>query len=53
MYAPIPPGYKLLGTTVSGPFMSAIQIGIIGGLIAAFSIYFLGVLEVCKARLIA
>lgn len=37
---PIPTGYKLLGTTVSGPFMSAIQIGIIGGLIAAFPYIF-------------
>jgi len=37
---PIPPGYKLLGTTVSGPFMSAIQIGIVGGLIAAFPFIF-------------
>jgi sec-independent protein translocase protein TatC len=37
---PIPPGYKLLGTTVSGPFMVAIQIGVIGGLIAAFPYVF-------------
>jgi sec-independent protein translocase protein TatC len=37
---PIPPGYKLLGNTVSGPFMSAIQIGIIGGFIAAFPFIF-------------
>jgi sec-independent protein translocase protein TatC len=37
---PIPEGYKLLGTTVSGPFMSAIQIGIIGGFIAAFPYIF-------------
>jgi sec-independent protein translocase protein TatC len=31
---------KLLGNTVSGPFMSAIQIGIIGGLVAAFPYIF-------------
>jgi sec-independent protein translocase protein TatC len=31
---PIPANYKLLGNTVSGPFMSAIQIGIVGGFIA-------------------
>lgn len=37
---PIPPNYKLLGNTVSGPFMSAIQIGIIGGFIAAFPYIF-------------
>lgn len=37
---PIPEGYKLLGNTVSGPFMSAIQIGIIGGFIAAFPYIF-------------
>ncbi|HUP12242.1 MAG TPA: twin-arginine translocase subunit TatC, partial [Niastella sp.] len=37
---PIPAGYKLLGTTVSGPFMVAIQIGVIGGLIAAFPYVF-------------
>jgi sec-independent protein translocase protein TatC len=37
---PIPPGYKLLGNTVSGPFMSAIQIGVIGGFIAAFPFIF-------------
>jgi sec-independent protein translocase protein TatC len=37
---PIPPGYKLLGMTVSGPFMAAIQIGITGGFIAAFPFIF-------------
>src|SRR5687768_2226497 len=37
---PIPEGYKLLGNTVSGPFMSAIQIGIIGGFIGAFPYIF-------------
>ena len=37
---PIPPGYKLLGNTVSGPFMSAIQISIIGGIIGAFPYIF-------------
>lgn len=37
---PIPAGYKLLGTTVSGPFMSAIQIGVIGGFILAFPYIF-------------
>jgi sec-independent protein translocase protein TatC len=37
---PIPENYKLLGNTVSGPFMSAIQIGIIGGFIAAFPYIF-------------
>jgi sec-independent protein translocase protein TatC len=37
---PIPPNYKLLGNTVSGPFMSAIQIGLIGGFIAAFPFIF-------------
>jgi sec-independent protein translocase protein TatC len=37
---PIPKDYKLLGTTVSGPFMSAIQIGLIGGFIAAFPFIF-------------
>jgi sec-independent protein translocase protein TatC len=37
---PIPAGYKLLGNTVSGPFMSAMQIGIIGGFIAAFPFIF-------------
>src|SRR5690242_9859225 len=37
---PIPPGYKLLGMTVSGPFMAAIQIGITGGFIAAFPYIF-------------
>lgn len=37
---PIPKNYKLLGNTVSGPFMSAIQIGIIGGFIAAFPYIF-------------
>ncbi|HUR11876.1 MAG TPA: twin-arginine translocase subunit TatC [Flavitalea sp.] len=37
---PIPPGYKLLGNTVSGPFMSAIQIGLMGGLILAFPYVF-------------
>jgi sec-independent protein translocase protein TatC len=37
---PIPPNYKLLGNTVSGPFMSAMQIGIIGGLIGAFPYIF-------------
>jgi sec-independent protein translocase protein TatC len=31
---------KLLGNTVSGPFMSAIQIGIVGGFIAAFPYIF-------------
>jgi sec-independent protein translocase protein TatC len=37
---PIPKDYKLLGNTVSGPFMSAIQIGLIGGFIAAFPFIF-------------
>lgn len=37
---PIPEGYKLLGNTVSGPFMSAVQIGIIGGFIGAFPYIF-------------
>src|SRR5687767_2415487 len=37
---PIPENYKLLGNTVSGPLMSAIQIGIIGGFIAAFPYIF-------------
>lgn len=37
---PIPKGYRLLGTTVSGPFMAAIQIGIFGGFIAAFPYIF-------------
>jgi sec-independent protein translocase protein TatC len=37
---PIPPGYKLLGNTVSGPFMSAISIAMIGGLIIAFPYLF-------------
>lgn len=37
---PIPKDYKLLGNTVSGPLMSAIQIGIIGGFIAAFPYIF-------------
>jgi len=37
---PIPANYKLLGNTVSGPFMSAIQIGMIGGFIAAFPFIF-------------
>jgi sec-independent protein translocase protein TatC len=37
---PIPKGYKLLGMTVSGPFMAAIQIGIFGGFIAAFPYIF-------------
>jgi sec-independent protein translocase protein TatC len=37
---PIPPGYKLLGTSVSGPFTSAIQIGLMGGLILAFPYVF-------------
>jgi sec-independent protein translocase protein TatC len=37
---PVPPGYKLLGSTVSGPFMSAIQIGMIGGFILAFPYIF-------------
>jgi len=37
---PIPPGYRLLGNTVSGPFMSAIQIGLMGGLILAFPYIF-------------
>ncbi len=32
--------YKLLGSTVSGPFMSAIQIGLVGGFIAAFPYIF-------------
>ena len=37
---PIPPGYKLLGTSVSGPFTSAIQIGLMGGFILAFPYVF-------------
>ena len=37
---PIPANYKLLGNTVSGPFMSAIQIGIVGGFILAFPYIF-------------
>lgn len=37
---PIPKDYKLLGNTVSGPFMSAIQIGIVGGFMAAFPYIF-------------
>jgi sec-independent protein translocase protein TatC len=37
---PIPANYKLLGNTVSGPFMSAMQIGLIGGFIAAFPFIF-------------
>jgi sec-independent protein translocase protein TatC len=38
----LPPikAYKLLGNTVSGPFMSAIQIGIVGGFIGAFPYIF-------------
>lgn len=38
----LPPikAYKLLGNTVSGPFMSAIQIGVVGGFIAAFPYIF-------------
>lgn len=31
---------KLLGNTVSGPFMSAIQIGLVGGFVAAFPYIF-------------
>jgi len=37
---PIPKDYRLLGNTVSGPFMSAIQIGVIGGFIIAFPFIF-------------
>lgn len=37
---PIPSNYSLLMTTVSGPFMSAIQIGIVGGFIVAFPYIF-------------
>jgi sec-independent protein translocase protein TatC len=37
---PIPDGYKLLGNTVSGPLMGAIQIGVVGGFIAAFPYIF-------------
>ena len=37
---PIPPGYKLLGTSVSGPFTSAIQIGLMGGFILSFPYIF-------------
>jgi sec-independent protein translocase protein TatC len=37
---PIPENYKLLGNTVSGPFMAALQIGMIGGFMAAFPYIF-------------
>lgn len=37
---PMPKGYKLLGATVSGPFMAALQIGMLGGFIGAFPFIF-------------
>src|SRR5215471_15925730 len=37
---PMPPNYKLLGNTVSSPFVSAIQIGLVGGFIFAFPYVF-------------
>jgi len=37
---PIPPGYRLLANTVGGPLMSAIKIGLMGGLIFAFPYIF-------------
>lgn len=37
---PVPKDLKFLGDTVSGPFMSAIQIGLIGGFVFAFPYVF-------------
>lgn len=37
---PIPADYRLQGNTVSGPFMSAIQIAIVGGFIVGFPYIF-------------
>jgi len=37
---PMPANYKLLGNTVSSPFVSAIQIGLVGGFIFAFPYVF-------------
>ena len=46
-----PVDVKLLGSTVSGPFMSAIQIGFIGGFIAAFPYIFYEVWRFIKPAL--
>ena len=48
---PIPPGYSLLATTVGGPLMSAIKIGLMGGLIFAFPYIFWEVWRFIKPAL--